>query len=224
MHVLIIEDDNIIARNIQKMLKTAGITSTISLSGEDGIYKSEVGTYDVIILDWMLPDISGIEVCKKIREKDNKTPVIMLTAKSQLEDKIQGLDTGADDYLTKPFAMEELIARVKALIRRKSGETVSPILSVADLTLNTNTHEVKRANKIILLAPREYTLLEYLMLQKGKTVNREALLHHVWGEDIDPFSNTVDVHIRYLRKKVDEKFSKKLIKTIKNTGYAIWED
>lgn len=224
MHVLIIEDDNIIARNIQKMLKTVGITSTISLSGEDGIYQLEIETYDVIVLDWMLPGQQGIEVCKIIRKKDNKTPIIMLTAKSQLENKLEGLDTGADDYLTKPFAMEELIARVKALIRRKSGETLSPILTVSDLSINTNTHEVKRANKIILLAPREYVLLEYLVLNKGKTVSREALLHHVWGEDIDSFSNTVDVHIRYLRKKIDDKFKMKLIKTVKNTGYAIWED
>lgn len=224
MHVLIIEDDSVIAKNIQKMLRTEGMTSTISLSGKDGIYRSEVGTYDVIILDWMLPDKSGIEVCETIRSKENRTPIIILTAKSQLEDKITGLNMGADDYLTKPFAMEELIARVKALIRRKSGVTVSPILAIADLSVNTNTHEVKRGKKVILLAPREYALLEYLILNKGKTVTREALLHHVWGEDIDPFSNTVDVHIRYLRKKIDDKFSKKLIKTIKNTGYAIWED
>lgn len=224
MHVLIIEDDSLIAHNIQKMLQRTGITSTISLNGEDGIFQSETETYDVIILDWMLPGKQGNEVCKIIRKKNIKTPIIMLTAKSQLDDKIEGLDTGADDYLTKPFSMEELIARVKALIRRKSGESVSPILAVSDLSINTNTHEVKRVNKIIFLAPREYTLLEYLVINKGKTVNRESLLHHVWGEDIDPFSNTVDVHIRYLRKKIDDKFKKKLIKTIKNTGYAIWED
>lgn len=224
MHVLIIEDDNIIARNIQRMLQKAGITSTISLNGKDGMYHLEIETYDVVILDWMLPDKQGIDVCKAIRKKDNKTPIIMLTAKSQLEDKVEGLNTGADDYLTKPFAMEELIARVKALIRRKSGETLSPVLIVSDLSVNTDTHEVKRARKIIPLAPREYTLLEYLVIHKGKTVGRDTLLHHVWGEDIDPFSNTVDVHIRYLRKKIDDKFKKKLIKTVKNTGYAIWDD
>lgn len=224
MHVLIIEDDNIIARNIKKMLRGIGITSTISLSGEDGMYQLEIEKYDVIILDWMLPDKQGIEVCEVIRSKDNKTPIIMLTAKSQLEDKIEGLNTGADDYLAKPFAMEELIARVKALIRRKSGETRSPIIKVSDLSINTNTHVVKRGNKIIFLAPREYTLLEYLATHKGQAVGREALLHHVWGEDIDPFSNTVDVHIRYLREKIDENHKKKLIKTVKNTGYAIWED
>lgn len=224
MHVLIIEDDSIIAHNIQKMLQRVGITSTVTLNGEDGIFQSETETYDVIILDWMLPGMQGIDVCREIRKKDNKTPIIMLTAKSQLEDKISGLNTGADDYLTKPFSMEELIARVKALIRRKSGETTSPILAVSDLTINTNTHEVKRADKIISLAPREYVLLEYLVLNKGKAVSREALLHHVWGEDIDPFSNTVDVHIRYLRKKIDDKFKKKLIKTVKSAGYAIWED
>lgn len=224
MHVLIIEDDSIIARNIQKMLQRVGITSTIALTGEDGMFRLDVENYDVIILDWMLPGKQGNEVCKAIREKGNKTPIIILTAKSQLDDKVKGLDTGADDYLTKPFAMEELIARVKALVRRKSGATISPILTVSNLSINTNTHEVKRANKIISLAPREYTLLEYLVLNKGMAIGREALLHHVWGEDIDPFSNTVDVHIRYLRKKIDDKFTKKLIKTVKNKGYAIWED
>lgn len=224
MHVLIIEDDSLIANNIQKMLQGVGITSTIASTGEDGIFQAETETYDVIILDWMLPGKQGNEVCKIIRKKDNKTPIIMLTAKSQLDDKIEGLDTGADDYLTKPFAMEELIARVKALIRRKSGKTVSPILTVLDLSINTNTHEVKRGDKIIPLAPREYSLLEYLVSNKGKAVDRDALLHHVWGEHIDPFSNTVDVHIRYLRKKMDDKFAKKLIKTVKNKGYAIWED
>lgn len=221
---MIVEDDSVIARNIQKMLNRAGITSTIALSGEDGIFQAETETYDAIILDWMLPGKQGTEVCKIIRKKGNNTPIIMLTAKSQLEDKIKGLNTGADDYLTKPFAMEELVARVRALIRRKSGKTLSPILTVSNLSINTNTHEVKRANKVISLAPREYALLEYLISQKGKTVSREVLLHHVWGEDIDPFSNTIDVHIRYLRKKIDDKFSKKLIKTVKNSGYAIWED
>lgn len=224
MHVLIIEDDNVIARNIQKMLQRVSITSTVSLSGKEGMYQLEIETYDVIILDWMLPDRPGIEICRAIRKRNDKTPIIMLTAKSQLEDKIEGLNTGADDYLTKPFAMEELIARVKALIRRKSGETLSPILTVSDLSINTDTHEVKRAKKIISLSPREYTLLEYLVVHKGKAVGRDTLLHHVWGEDIDPFSNTVDVHIRYLRRKIDDKFKKKLIRTVKNAGYAIWED
>ncbi len=224
MHVLIIEDDPTIAGNIQKMLQIAQITSTISISGEQGMYRLETEKYDVVILDWMLPDMEGIEICKLIREKENKTPIIMLTAKSQLEDKIEGLSTGADDYLTKPFAMEELIARVKALVRRKSGETESPLITVADLIINTNNHEVKRGDQVITLAPREYSLLEYLALNKGKTIDRITLLHHVWGENIDPFSNTIDVHIRYLRKKIDDNFSKKLIVTVKNAGYVLWED
>lgn len=224
MHVLIIEDDPTIGGNVQKMLQSAQITSTISFSGEQGMYRLETEKYDVVILDWMLPDIEGIEICRLLREKQDKTPIIMLTAKSQLEDKVEGLSTGADDYLTKPFAMEELIARVKALVRRKSGETESPLITVADLIINTNNHEVKRGDHIITLAPREYSLLEYLALNKGKTIDRITLLHHVWGESIDPFSNTIDVHIRYLRKKIDDNFSKKLIVTVKNAGYVLWED
>lgn len=224
MHVLIIEDDKAIATNIQRMLQTVGMTSTISSLGEHGIYQAEIESYDVIILDWMLPDMEGIDVCKTIRKKQDTTPVIILTAKSQLEDKVEGLAVGADDYLTKPFAMEELIARVKALIRRKSGETQSPIINIADLSINTNTHQVKRGELVIPLAPKEYCLLEYLALNQGKAVDRTTLLHHVWGESIDAFSNTVDVHVRYLRKKIDDPFPNKLLKTVKNAGYALWED
>lgn len=224
MHILIIEDDLIIAGNIQKMLETADYTATVVNDAQNGLYQADTESYDAIILDWMLPDSSGIEVCRSLRAKQNSTPVIMLTAKSQLEDKIEGLSTGADDYLTKPFAMEELFARVKALIRRKGGTVPSPMIEIADLILNTNTRQVKRANAPIILAPREYTLLEYLAIHKGEAIDRVTLLHHVWGEDIDPFSNTIDVHIRYLRKKIDDKFSKKLIKTVKNKGYLLCED
>lgn len=224
MHVLIVEDDQIIAGNIQKMIKAVGNTSTIALSAEEGIYQTEVESFDVIILDWTLPDQEGIEVCKILRDKKNTTPIIMLTAKSQVENKIEGLSTGADDYLTKPFAMEELLARLKALVRRGMGPTLSPIIEIADLVINTNTHEVTRAGQPILLAPREYTLLEYLALHPGEAIERVKLLHHVWGEDIDPFSNTIDVHIRYLRKKIDDNSLKKLIKTVKNKGYLLCKD
>lgn len=224
MHVLIVEDDQIIAGNIQKMIKAAGDTSTVALSAEEGLYQTEVESFDVIILDWRLPDQEGIEVCKILRDKKNATPIIMLTAKSQVEDKIEGLTTGADDYLTKPFVMKELLARLKALVRRGAGVTPSPIIEIADLVINTNTHEVTRAGRPIILAPREYTLLEYLALHLGEAIERDKLLHHVWGEDIDPFSNTIDVHIRYLRKKIDDAFSKKLIKTVKNKGYLLCKD
>lgn len=224
MHALIIEDDKRLAQNIQKLLKINHFTSTVAETGEEGMYYLDTESYDVIILDWMLPDLEGIEVCKLIRKKDDSTPVIMLTAKSQIEDKVEGLVTGADDYMIKPFAFEELIARINALIRRKTGSSFTSIIQIADLSLNTQTHAVTRNKTNILLAPREYALLEYLVVHKNQAVDRIDLLHHVWGEDIDPFSNTVDVHIRYLRKKIDDPYPKKLIRTVKSKGYMICDD
>jgi len=221
MHILVIEDDERIAENIKKLLKNSGFQTTIAQNGEEGFYQAETETYDVIILDWMLPDQDGIEICKKIRKKNNTTPIIILTAKSQLENKIEGLNVGADDYLTKPFEGQELLARIKALIRRQSGKTQSPLIKIGRLEINTNTTAVKLNGNIITLAPKEYALLEYLAVNKGKVIDRITLLHHVWGEDIDEFSNTIDVHVRYLRKKIDDKQKKKLIQTVKNKGYML---
>lgn len=166
---------------------------------------------------------SGIDLCNKLREKKYSTPILILTARSQTDDVIAGLQKGADDYLVKPFEMEILIARIKALLRRKNTILIPPILTVADLTLNSNTRQVKRAGAEIPLAPREYVLLEYLLKNKGRVIDRMELMEHVWGETIDEFSNTVDVHIRYLRKKIDEPFKKALIKTVKQKGYMICE-
>lgn len=221
MHILIIEDDERIANNIKKLLESADFKTTVATNGEDGLYQAIEETYDVIILDWMLPDQDGIEVCKKIRQKKNTTPIIILTAKSQLENKIEGLNVGADDYLTKPFEGQELLARIKALIRRQSGKTQSPLIKIGRLEINTNTTVVKLNGNIVSLAPREYALLEYLAVNKGKVIDRMTLLHHVWGEDIDEFSNTIDVHIRYLRQKIDINQEKKLIQTVKNKGYML---
>lgn len=224
MHILIIEDDARLARNIQKLLERNNFTSTAVGTGEKGMLLAETESYDALILDRMLSDIEGMALCAKLRQRGNSTPVIMLTAKSQIEDKVEGLTTGADDYLTKPFRFEELLARLYALIRRGTGRTLSSIIQISDLEINTAKHEVSRRNAIIQLAPREYCLLEYLAIHKGEAVDRLKLLHHVWGEEIDPLSNTVDVHIRYLRRKIDDKFSKKLIKTVKGKGYMICED
>lgn len=221
MHILVIEDDERIANNVKKLLESADYQTTISKNGEDGLYQALEETYDVIILDWMLPDQDGIEICKKIRLKKNTTPIIMLTAKSQLENKIEGLNVGADDYLTKPFDGQELLARIKALIRRQSGKSQSPIIKIQRLEINTNTTVVKLDGKEIQLAPKEFALLEYLAVNKGRVIDRMSLLHHVWGEDIDEFSNTIDVHIRYLRQKIDDNREKKLIQTVKNRGYML---
>lgn len=221
MHILIVEDDDRIAKNIKKILESDNFKVTIAANGEDGLYQAVEETYDVIILDWMLPDQDGITVCKKIRQKKNTTPIIILTAKSQLENKIEGLNVGADDYLTKPFEGQELLARVKALIRRQSGRTQSPVIKIGHLEIDTNTTIVKMNRQVVNLAPKEYALLEYLAVNKGRVIDRMTLLHHVWGEDIDEFSNTIDVHIRYLRQKIDDNQEKKLIRTVKNKGYML---
>lgn len=224
MHILIIEDDKRLSQNIQRLLEKILFTSTIALTGEEGLYNLSTETYDAIILDWMLPDMEGIEICKILREKNDATPIIMLTAKSQIEDKVEGFTMGADDYITKPFASEELLARLRALIRRRAGTSFTSIIKIADLSINVSTHVVIRGDNIINLAPKEFALLEYLALHKNEAVDRLDLLHHVWGEEIDSFSNTVDVHIRYLRKKIDDPFENKIITTVKGKGYMICDN
>jgi DNA-binding response OmpR family regulator len=220
--VLLIEDDTRIASNIEKFLtKHSYLVKVVGLAG-DAMAAVEIDDYDIILLDIMLPDGNGFDICRQIRQLQNNTP-IMLTAKSQLEDKIEGLTLGADDYLTKPFALDELLARIKAIIRRKSGISTSPVLIFGNIEINTNTCEVKRGNRIIELAPKEYSLLEYLAQNSCRVVNRLELLSHVWGEEIDQFSNTVDVHIRYLRQKLTDPKGN-LIKTIKNRGYMLCSD
>lgn len=223
MHILVVEDDERIATNIKTLLMAEKFKVTAAHDAEEGLYLATEESFDLIILDWMLPDGNGIEICKKLRSKHNATPILMLTSRSQLDDKVEGFTVGADDYLTKPFAKEELIARIKALIRRTTASKGTPVIQIADFSINIDTTEVRRKNKIISLAPKEYALLEYLVLHKCKVIDRMSLLHHVWDEDIDDFSNTVDVHIRYLRKKIDEGFDKPLIKTVKNKGYMLCE-
>lgn len=223
MHVLIIEDDPRIADNLKIFLKEDDYQVTIANTFEDGLYLAEEETYDALIVDWMLPKGSGLEICRKIRAKSISTPILMLTAKSQVEDKVEGLTSGADDYLTKPFAKAELMARVKSLIRRDSTTKGVPVIKIKNLEINTNTTEVRVKDKKISLAPREYALLEYLALHKGEVIDRLSLLSHVWGEEVNDFSNTVDVHIRYLRKKIDQG-KESLITTVKNKGYMLCEN
>jgi two-component system, OmpR family, response regulator len=224
MRILVVEDEQRIANNIKKYFenkdKAKSFVVDISLTGSDALEQVEINSYDLIILDWMLPDLEGIEVCKTLRKDGFRTPVLMLTAKSQIDDKLEGFNSGVDDYLSKPFVMEELLVRVQALIRRSSTETQSPAYKVGPIQINTNTYEVKKGGKVLELAPREYALLEYLALNKDKVLSRSQILEHVWGEDVDPFSNTVDVHIRYLRQKLGDADGK-LIKTVKNKGYML---
>lgn len=223
MHILLIEDDQRLSENIKKLLKQQNYAVTVANTAELGLQLLGTEEYDAVILDWMLPDLEGIAVCRQIREQQNLVPLIMLTAKSQVEDKIEGLVTGADDYLTKPFAFEELLARLQAIIRRNTA-IASAKIEIRDLIINTAAQTVKRGSLQIELAPREYALFEYLALHKNTVIDRIDLLHHVWGEEIDPFSNTIDVHIRYLRKKIDDPFPRKLIRTVKSKGYMVCDD
>lgn len=220
MKILIIEDDERIAGNIAKFLKDkSNFLTQIALSFEEAEYFLLGESFDAVILDWMLPDGDGLELLKLARNKEITTPILMLTAKSQTEDKITGLEQGADDYLTKPFALAELLTRIKTIIRRKELSSSAPMIRVKDLKIDTNTREVHFKGSKINLAPREYELLEYLALKNGTVLSRQDLLDHVWSEEVDPFSNTVDVHIRYLRKKLSD--GRDMIKTIKGKGYLL---
>jgi DNA-binding response OmpR family regulator len=187
----------------------------------EGLARVKVNPYDLIVLDWMLPDYSGVELCRRIRDFDLKTPILMLTARSRITDKLTGFESGADDYLTKPFNIDELIARIRVLLRRNLQNDVNKIIKISDLEINTEACEVSRAGTLIELSPREYGLLEYLAVNKGKALDRQELLEHVWDENTDIFTNTVDVHIRYLRQKIDEGYNEKLIKTVKGKGYML---
>ena len=186
--------------------------------GESALYQTEINDYDLIILDVMLPGKDGFEVCRKLRERDVKTPILMLTARDAVDDRVEGLDSGADDYLIKPFEFKELLARVRALLRR-AREFRPSVLQVADLTLNTANHTASRAGRRIGLTTKEYALLEYFALSQGRLLGREEIAEHVWDENFDPMSNVIDVYVRRLRKKVDDGFSRPLIHTRRGAGY-----
>lgn len=220
MRILVIEDEKKIADFIKRGLKEEGYAVDAAFDGENGLFMAKTNEYDLIILDLMLPKMNGIAVCRKLREEKNPAPVIMLTAKDTVKDKVAGLDSGADDYLTKPFAFEELLARVRAILRKAdSGQPTK--LKVADLELDLYTHKVHRAGKEIVLTAKEYALLEYLMRNAGSIVTRTMISEHVWDIDFDTFTNVIDVYINYLRNKIDAGHSKKLIQTIRSRGYIL---
>jgi heavy metal response regulator len=220
MRILVIEDEKKVARFIKRGLEEAGYLVDVAADGEEGLYLAEIDDYDLIVLDLILPRKNGLEVCKELREQNIKVPVLILSARDSVEDKVTGLDMGADDYLTKPFAFSELLARVRALLRR--GETMVPVkLMVADLVMDTVTHSVNRAGKEIKLTSKEYALLEYFMMNVGKVLTRTMLSEHVWDYTFDTFSNVIDVYINYLRNKVDRDFEPKLIHTVRGVGYVM---
>ncbi|MBU1147377.1 MAG: response regulator transcription factor [Candidatus Omnitrophica bacterium] len=222
MRILLIEDETKIASFIERGLKEEHYIVDVAYEGDKGLFLAEVNTYDLIILDIMLPKKDGISLCKDLRTKKIDTPILMLTAKDKVGDKVLGLDAGADDYLTKPFAFEEFLARIKALLRRSRSDK-STTLKIADLELDQLTHRVKRQEKEITLTSKEYTLLEYLMLNANQVVTRTMISEHVWNEDFDSFTNVIDVYVNYLRNKIDKNFKKHLIYTIRGTGYMLKE-
>lgn len=221
MQILVIEDEPQIASFIRKGLEAENYQVQVCHTGEHGVETCRKRGFDLIILDLMLPDISGEAVCKRLRKMNVKTPILALTAKSNLEDKVKTLNLGADDYLTKPFAFEELLARIKALLRRTPDKFISHTLKIADLRLDSRTREVKRGGKSLKLTAKEFSLLEYLLHHPQRVLSRSELLQKVWGLNFDPSSNIVDVYIRYLRQKIDSGFKKKLIHTVQGVGYQI---
>lgn len=220
MRILIVEDNHEIADSIKKGLQDNSYAVDVAYGGASGFDLASTENYDAIILDWMLPEISGIEICDKLRKERISTPILFLTSRSQLDDKVEGLSRGADDFLVKPFAFAELLARIKALIRRPK-EVLQPELHVGDLTVNTITYEVSRQNQQIHLSHTEFALLEYLMAHAGKVISKRELIDHVWDFDANVLPNTVETYIGYLRNKIDKPFAKPLIHTIKGFGYKI---
>lgn len=224
MRVLIVEDEHRIAESIRKGLTQESFAVDVAHDGELGYDLAASEDYDVIVLDLMLPKMDGMNICRELRKESIQTPILMLTAKGELSDKVAGLNCGADDYLLKPFAFSELLARVRALARRPKQQ-LSPILMVADLSLDTRNFIVIRSNKKISLSKTEFALLEYLMRHPDQILSKEQLINHVWNYDSDVLPNTVEVYIGYLRNKIDRAFKKKpsLIQTVRGFGYRIGE-
>ena len=219
--ILLVEDESKIANAVARGLKYEGFEVSIASDGEEALILGKDEEFDCIVLDRMLPLKEGVEVCKELRESNIKTPIIMLTAKSGVNDKIEGLDAGADDYLAKPFSLDELLARIRALLRRPNV-ILNEEIKVGDLVLNTTTFEAKRNGKTIILSKKEYDLLEYLMRNANKTISKEKIINHVWDFDSDILPNTVEVYMGYLRNKIDKPFKdKKMFQTVRGFGYKI---
>jgi heavy metal response regulator len=224
MRILLVEDDMGASRFIRKGLQEKGYTIDVAFDGEEGFHFATAQDYDLIILDIMLPEMSGFEVLKGIRKKGIITPVIFLTARDEKEDVVHGLELGADDYLIKPFSFAELLARIKAVLRRGQKDSDLSKLTVADLTLNIMNRTANRGAKNIELSAKEFVLLDYLMRNAGQVLTRTMILEHVWGYDFDTSTNIIDVHINRLRAKIDKDFSRKLIHTIKGVGYVLTDE
>ena len=223
MRILVVEDERKVASFIRQGLAEEGHTVEVAADGETALDLVEAGPpYDLIVLDLMLPKVDGFAILKAVRGQRVTTPVLVLTARDSVADKVRGLDLGADDYLTKPFSFDEFLARVRALLRR--GTAAVPVLAVADLTLDPSTREVRRGGRRITLTVREHALLEYFMRNAGRVLTRPMLAEHVWGLDFDPESNIVDVYVGYLRRKIDGAGDARLLHTVRGAGYVLRAD
>lgn len=221
MRILAIDDDNRITSFIERALRAEGYRTEVAVDATQGIEMAANEQYDLLLLDVMLPGMTGIEVCRNLREHGVQTPILMLTGKDSVSDRVNGLEAGADDYLTKPFAFEELMARIKAVLRRGRSVELATVQQVGDLVLDHEAHEVSRDGRILELTPTEFSLLEYLMRSSNRVLSRAMIEQHVWGYQQDPLTNVVDVYIGRLRRKVDNDFDPKLLHTIRGVGYQL---
>lgn len=220
MRILVVEDEKKVSGFIKKGLEEEGYAVDVAHDGEEGLYMALEVVHDLIILDIQMPKMDGIQVLSRLRAKDVLIPVLLLTVRANIEDKVLGLDTGADDYLTKPFAFEELVARVRALLRRRADADPS-VLKIGDLTLDPARRSVMRGQKRIDLSPREYSLLDYFMRNPGRVLTRTMIIERVWDYDFDTDTNVIDVYVNYLRKKIDADRDQKLIQTVRGAGYVL---
>jgi heavy metal response regulator len=224
MRVLLIEDERRISTYVKRGLEEDGYAVDAVYTGREALDWAEAASYDLIILDILLPEMDGLSVCRELRKRGDRTPVLMLTARDTVDDRVAGLDAGADDYLVKPFAMKELLARLRAINRRTAEQPKSSVMQVADLTLDLRTHQVRRSGKRIELAAKEYAVLECLLREPGHVMTRTMIAEHVWNYDTFNQSNVVDVYVRNLRRKIDDPFEKKLLRTLRGAGYSISDD
>jgi DNA-binding response OmpR family regulator len=223
MRILVIEDDARLARVIARVLRQERFEVDLAHDGNTGLEQALTGAYDALIVDWMLPGLDGLALIQALRADHAATPALMLTAKGEMPERVQGLDAGADDYLGKPFAFEELLARLRALLRRVERPLLDSLISLGDVTVNLSSHTVNRNGRTIVLSPREFALLETLIRNRGYVLSRDQLLERVWGHDADPQSNVVEIYIHYLRRKLDPDAldAEPLIRTVRGSGYIL---
>jgi DNA-binding response OmpR family regulator len=219
----VVEDDPRIARLVERALREAGHQVEVARDGLEGLEKAQAESHDLIVLDLLLPEMDGLEICRHLRKQRVRTPILMLTARDGVSDRVKGLDAGADDYLVKPFALDELLARIRALGRRAKDGEEEDIMRVGDLTLDLARHDARRGDRTISLTAKEFALLAYLMRHTGRVLTKDQITDHVWGYDSEATSNVVEIYVHYLREKVDRGFSRPLIRTVRGVGYKIEE-